>query len=320
MRMYSFTFLAAIAAFLQLSTMAVSEAQTEGTVYFLAAGPRHAQTMATREAEEYESFVVPVNDPTQIAEIRSFIQRAEYVIVTVRIQANNNGVNRDFYAPGAPGWNWSVRDVLSVDQGSPGIGFPGGEIPPPGTLSEPRFGSASMIAADPQAWIARNGDEMQQQWFPIVTEVNPFKTPTPPDPELPVMANLSTRAITAGGQDTFIGGIIVSGSRPKQVAVRSSGRNILGPFGIVTAVTSPRVRVFTEDGTQVIALKSERDIELFSRFPSLASQGFIRYDDTLAIITLYPGAYTFHVFDENGRTGVVLFELYDLSLAPQPFP
>jgi hypothetical protein len=80
------------------------------------------------------------------------------------------------------------------------------------------------------------------------------------------------------------------------------------------------VRVFAADGTQLAALKSERDYELLARFPALKDPRLIRHGDTLAIITLYPGQYTFHVYDENDRTGVVLFELYDLSLAPQPFP
>lgn len=132
-----------------------------------------------------------------------------------------------------------------------------------------------------------------------------------------VMANLSTRALTAKGQDTLIGGITISGTRPKQIAVRSSGNNLLGPYGIGTAVGSPWVRVLDKDGKQLALLYNQRRYEIAARFPALYLGPV---GDTLAIITLYPGQYTFQVFDQYGRTGVVIFELYDLSLAPQPFP
>lgn len=311
-------FLAAATASVSLLSVIPAGAQSQGTVYFLAAGPRHSESQPTNEAAAYESFVVPVSDPEQIANIRSLIQRAEYPVVNVRIEAENDGINRDFYAPGAPAWNWAVTELLSVQRGVRSVFLPC--CPEPGELPEDEYGSASMVAADPQAWIARNGNELNQQWFPLTTEVNPFKTPMPRDPEAPVMANLSTRAITAEGQDILIGGITINGSRPKQVAVRASGQSLLNPHGIGTAVGSPRVRIYAADGTQLVALKSERDYELIARFPGLVPPEFTRYSDTLAIITLYPGQYTFHVFDEGKDTGLVLFELYDLNLAPQPFP
>lgn len=136
------------------------------------------------------------------------------------------------------------------------------------------------------------------------------------------MANLSARAITAHGQDILIGGVTISGSRPKQIAVRALGNNVLNRFGINTAIGTPRIRVFDSDGSELVALKSERDYELIARFPGLVLPGFLRRSDALAIITLYPGQYTFHVLDDSpfDRTGVVLFELYDLSFAPLPFP
>jgi hypothetical protein len=290
------------------------KAQAQSAVYFLAAGPRISQPQNTPYAAEYESFVVPVSDPNQIATIRSFISKADYPVVNVRIKAGGDGINRDFYAPGAPAWNWSVVALLSV-QGEPFI--------PPQSPPEERYGSASMIAADPNGWIARHGDQLAEQWFPLTTEVNPFKTPVPPDPELPVMANLSTRAFTGNGQDILVGGTSISGNRPKQVAVRCSSGNLLGPYGIGTAVGFPRIRMFGSDGKQLAIVSSQRSYEIAARFPALNYRGAGNGGDTLAIVTLYPGQYTFHAFDDNGsnsRTGVVLFELYDLSLAPKPFP
>jgi len=294
------------------SVASSSPAEATSTVYFLAAGPRLSQPQDNPEASEYESFVVPVTDSAQIAEIRSLIRQAKYPVVNVRIKAGGDGVNRDFYAPGAPAWNWSVTQLISV-QGEPYSVF----LPEHGPLPEESYGSVSMIAADPNAWIARHGDQLAEQWFPLTTEINPFKTPVPPDPEAPVMGNLSTRAITGKGQDTLIGGISITGGRPKQIAIRSSA-DILGPYGIGTAITSPRVRVFASDGTELTTLFNQRQYEIAARFPGLLYQGY-RFD-TLAIITLYPGQYSFHVYDRDGHTGVVLFELYDLSLAPQPFP
>jgi hypothetical protein len=290
-------------------------AQASSTVYFLAAGPHLTQPQEGPQSDKYESFVVPVADQKAIANIRSLIQQAKYPVVNVRIKAGGDGLNRDFYAPGAPAWNWSVTELLSV-QGDPDDVF----IPEHGPLPEDRYGSVSMIAADPQAWISEHTDQLAEQWFPLTTEVNPSKTPTAPDPELPVMANLSSRAITANGQDILIGGISIKGSRPKQVAVRCTGSSLLGRQGILTQVGTPHVRVYSENGTQLCTLVSQRQDELAARFSALKPSEFVPNSDTLAIITLYPGQYTFHAFDYYNQTGVVLFELYDLSLAPQPFP
>ncbi len=52
-------FSAVLAVTLNLSVVTPSEAQTESTVYFLAAGPRHARSQPKPDASEYESFVVP---------------------------------------------------------------------------------------------------------------------------------------------------------------------------------------------------------------------------------------------------------------------
>ena len=305
----------AVAAAVNFLPVTSCKGQAQPTVYFLAAGPRISQPQEGPDAAEYESFVVPVSDPTQIATIRSLIQTAQSPVVKVRIRAGNDGLNRDFYAPGAPAWNWSVMQLISI-QGEPRSVF----IPEHPPLPEEFYGSVSMIAVNPQAWIARHGNELAQQWFPLTTEVNPSKPPATRDPDEPVMANLSTRAITAKGQDILIGGVTISGTRPKQVAVRATGNSLPGALGLITFVGSPRVRVYSGDVTQLVALKSERDYELAARFPALMPREFSRHGDTLGIITLYPGAYTFHVYDERNQTGLVLFELYDLSLAPQPFP
>lgn len=299
---------------------APTEAQSQATAYFLAAGPRLTLSQYIPDAPEYESFVVPVSNPEQIAMIRSLIQRAQSPVVNLRIQAgNSDGLNRDFYAPGAPAWNWSVTGLISV-QGPPRDFFPFC-CPEPGELPEEQYGSVSMIAADPQDWIARHGTELNQQWFPLVTEVNPLRDPVPPDSEAPVMVNLSARAITARGQDILIGGITISGSQPKQVAVRCSGSTLLGPAGIGTRV-KPRVRLFNSGGNELAVVWNIRRYELAARFTALTNppRGLSPTSDTLAILTLYPGQYTFHVFDPDDEIGVVLFELYDLSFAPQPFP
>ena len=310
---FSCVWFAVRAVGLSLLAIAASHAQSEGTVYFLAAGPRHSQSQPGPQAAEYESFVVPVGDPEKIAQIRSLIRRAEYPVVKVRIKASGDGMNRDFYAPAAPAWNWSVTELIDV-QGEPAsIFLPC--CPGPGELPEDEYGSVSMIAADPAAWVTKHGDVLNQQWFPLTTEVNPSRPPMPPDPEMPVMANLSTRAIAAKGQDIFIGGTAVIGSRPKQLAIRCSGITLLQRQGLLTGM-NPRVRVIAADGTQLSDMQATRDYEIKARFPALHQRGI----EVLSIVTLYPGQYTFHVYDPSGTTGLVLFELYDLSFAPQPFP
>lgn len=292
--------------------VAKSQSTSTSTVYFLAAGPKLSQPQDNPQASDYESCVVPVSDANAIATIRSLIAQAKYPVVNVQIQARADGVNRDFYTPGAPVWNWSVVQLLSI-QGDPYDVFPVEHPTPP----EERYGSASMIAADPQAWIAKHGDQLALQWFPLTTEVDPSKLPVRSDAAAPVMANLSSRANTAKGQDVLIGGISVSGDRPKQIAIRCSGLYLLQPRGVGTTVV-PRVKMFGSDGSQLAVLFNQRRYELAARFPALFYPG--ANNDTLAIVTLYPGQYTFQVYDPDGTTGVVLFETYDLSLAPQPFP
>ena len=114
-----------------------------------------------------------MSEPAHIAAIRSLLQRAEYPVVNVRIRAGGDGVNRDFYAPGAPRWNWSVVALISVHGEPRSIFNPC--CPAPGELPEDQYGSVSMIAADAQAWIAKYGDQLNQQWFPLTTEVNPLE-------------------------------------------------------------------------------------------------------------------------------------------------
>jgi hypothetical protein len=183
------------------------------TVYFLAVGPKITQPQGNRTAAVYESYIVPVTDANAIAQIRSLIQQVKYPVVNVQIKAGNDGTNRDFYTSGAPIWNWQVSGLISV-QGEPYLPLLG----PP--YAEELYGSATMIAANPAGWIGKHGNTVALQWFPLVTEVDPTKTPTPPDPSVSVMSNLSTRGFTGNGQDILIGGTTITGNYPKQIAVR----------------------------------------------------------------------------------------------------
>jgi hypothetical protein len=133
------------------------------------------------------------------------------------------------------------------------------------------------------------------------------------------MSNLSTRAFTGDGEDTLIGGTTITGNRPRQIAVRCSSDELLAPYGIGTAVGFPRVRMYASDGTELARVDHQRVEEVQARYSGLTDPGATTRD-TLAIVTLYPGQYTFHVFDNTGHIGVVIFELYDLSFAPEPFP
>lgn len=89
-RFLSVPILIAAAALIPLPGYA-AEARPESTVYFLAAGPRHSEAQPTPDASEYESFVVPVTDPGQIATIRSLIQRAENPVVRCELNLVTTG-------------------------------------------------------------------------------------------------------------------------------------------------------------------------------------------------------------------------------------
>ena len=76
-----------------------------GPVYFLV-------TEFPGQAVHHDSYVLPLEDPADIAHARDLIARgptaAAASIAVVQIAAGGDGINRDELAPGKPQWSWHV--------------------------------------------------------------------------------------------------------------------------------------------------------------------------------------------------------------------
>lgn len=113
----------------------------------------------------------------------------------------------------------------------------------------------------------------------------------------------------------MIGGFIVSGNAPKDVAVRGIGPS-LAAFGISDALIDPTLELRAADG----ALLSQNDD--WQSDPSQAAQltalGLALQDprESGIIATLQPGAsYTAILGGTSGATGIGLVEIYDTDVA-----
>src|SRR5436190_1927779 len=78
-----------------------------GPVYFLV-------TEFPGQAVHHDSYVLPLEDPADIAHARDLIARgpaaAGASIAVAQIAAGGDGINRDELAAGKPRWSWHVTD------------------------------------------------------------------------------------------------------------------------------------------------------------------------------------------------------------------
>jgi hypothetical protein len=134
-------------------------------------------------------------------------------------------------------------------------------------------------------------------------------------PNGPVLMDLSTRGSTLTGNNVLIGGFIVQGSQPAQFVVRCLAFS-LASFGIPNAL-----------GDSVIELRDANNNLIASNddwFTSSDAATISSYHldppnsiESALLVTLNPGAYTaivksFSAAQQPARTGVALFEVYDL--------
>ena len=120
------------------------------------------------------------------------------------------------------------------------------------------------------------------------------------------LLNVSTRLGTAPGEDTLIGGFIISGKDSKQVALRA-----LGPSLPVTGkLGNPVVDLYNSLGKLV---ESNDDWNL-NRAAVLAT-GLAPSNEfeAASVVTLTPDAYTVLVRGAKDGSGVALVEVYDLT-------
>lgn len=136
----------------------------------------------------------------------------------------------------------------------------------------------------------------------------PIATPTP-TPIPSTFVNVSTRANVQTGDNVLIGGLIISGTEPKRVLLRTMGPT-LATVGVDGAMPDPMMSLHDSTGARIAFNDNWRSAEAEVQATGLAPSN----DAEAAIVTtLAPGAYTAILSGVGGTTGVALFELYDLD-------
>ena len=114
------------------------------------------------------------------------------------------------------------------------------------------------------------------------------------------------------GNNVLIGGFIVTGTAPKNVAVRGIGPS-LAQFGIPDVLADPTLELHDSSGALV------RQNDNWQDDPSQASQltalglALQNPNESGIVASLSPSAYTAILAGKNGGTGVGLVEIYDTN-------
>jgi hypothetical protein len=119
---------------------------------------------------------------------------------------------------------------------------------------------------------------------------------------------------SAGIENTFITGFLISGPGSRQLLLRGVGPG-LQHYQVNNPLGDPKIRLFRGDG--ILLLENDNwggSSQLASAFvkagvPTLDASS----KDAATVVTLEPGAYTLHVTAPAGTTGVALTEVYDIS-------
>ncbi len=131
------------------------------------------------------------------------------------------------------------------------------------------------------------------------------------------LANFSTRARAGGGEQVVIAGFVISGTAPKQVLVRAVGP-ALAQFGVEGALAAPTLEVF--QGERSLARNAGWSSNANAAAVASAAQQAGAFaltagtTDSAVLLTLAPGNYTAVIGAADGRSGIGLIEVYDLSL------
>jgi hypothetical protein len=123
------------------------------------------------------------------------------------------------------------------------------------------------------------------------------------------LANVSSRAFVQTGDLAMIGGFIITGDAPKQVALRAIGPS-LANAGVSQVLLDPNLEVVDSSG---IVIGSNDDWR--NGGGDLISYGLDPADDRESglITTLPGGAYSVVVRGKDATVGVALVEIYDLD-------
>lgn len=268
-----------------------------------------------RSNQPPQSFVVPVEDAAQIAQVRAYLadrvagRESRPLVATVRVAAGADGVNRNYAAAGAPEWSWRVVQPMAFTRYTwpevePAI-FIAGRDGTPSTIAEllqpPANPPSTVWFGEPGLIALRN--------FPLQMELNRAKPG--------VVTNVSNRGYVGAGERALIAGFVVEGGTPRNVVVRGLGPS-LRAFGVSEPLADPRIEVYL--GTEKIADNDNWGTGSLNRphpavVPPPSPFHLIPGDarESAVELSLGPGAYTAVLRGTEGAAGVALLEVYDLN-------
>ena len=267
----------------------LTQAQSTQTHYYWVA------PLLSSPVNNPQSFVIAVDDSTA-AQIEAILTSGGQPGFGGKIEAGSVDYNKDYYSPDHHVWNWHVAAVLKIFDFRDAV-FIQCQCPY-------LIGNPSDIAADPNAWIQKNGDLYVPKNYQIIHQIQPAQKDA--------VANISNRGLTGAGEKTLISGFIVTGGEPRNVVVRALGPS-LSSSGIKQFVTNPRVDLY--QGSKVIGgnkdwKKDLRADELAQKYPSLAPSND---NEAAMLLTLLPGTYSLEGISEDGTEGVMILEAYDVD-------
>jgi arylsulfate sulfotransferase len=123
--------------------------------------------------------------------------------------------------------------------------------------------------------------------------------------------NLSTRGLVGSGDNVLIGGLIVTGTDPKNMVLRALGPSLSG-FGLSDVLRDPVLSVYNSSGNLV---GTNDNWQSDPNHLVVEANGLAPADplESAFAQTLAPGAYTVIVTGKDATPGIGLVELYDLS-------
>jgi photosystem II stability/assembly factor-like uncharacterized protein len=127
--------------------------------------------------------------------------------------------------------------------------------------------------------------------------------------------NISTRVRVQTGDNVMIGGFIITGSVPKNVAVRGVGPS-LGNLGLSDVLANPTLELRDSGGALLAQNDNWQDDPAQAALLTTLGLALQDPNESGIVVTLSPGAsYTAIVAGKNGGTGVGLVEVYDTNPA-----
>ena len=155
---------------------------------------------------------------------------------------------------------------------------------------------------------------------PTSTPATPTPTSTPapgtptPTPSPAQALNISTRMKIETGDNVLIGGFIITGNEPKDVAARGIGPSLTA-LGIPDALVDPTLELHAATGALIAQNDDWQDDA--TQAAQLMALGLAPHDpkESGIVATLDPAPYTAILAGKNQTTGVGLVEIYDTNQA-----